>query len=76
MLARGADAGGVSARDGPHAGARASAARRSGLPASDRAADLPRPDAVVLAVKTYGFADAVACGRAGTSRTDPWWSRP
>jgi 2-dehydropantoate 2-reductase len=30
------------------------------LPASDDAADLPRPDAVVLAVKTYGFAEAVA----------------
>jgi 2-dehydropantoate 2-reductase len=27
---------------------------------SDKAADLPRPDAVVLAVKTYAFADAVA----------------
>jgi 2-dehydropantoate 2-reductase len=30
------------------------------LPASDRAADLGEPDAVVLAVKTNGFADAVA----------------
>jgi 2-dehydropantoate 2-reductase len=30
------------------------------LPASDRAADLGKPDAVVLAVKTNGFADAVA----------------
>jgi 2-dehydropantoate 2-reductase len=30
------------------------------LPASDRAAELPQPDAVVLAVKTYGFADAAA----------------
>jgi 2-dehydropantoate 2-reductase len=30
------------------------------LTASDKAADLPQPDAVVLAVKTYGFADAAA----------------
>jgi 2-dehydropantoate 2-reductase len=30
------------------------------LPASDRAADFGEPDAVVLAVKTNGFADAVA----------------
>ena len=30
------------------------------LPASDKAADLPQPDAVVVAVKTYGFADAAA----------------
>jgi 2-dehydropantoate 2-reductase len=30
------------------------------LPASDNAADLARPDVVVLAVKTNGFADAVA----------------
>jgi len=32
------------------------------IPASDRAEDLPRPDAVVLAVKTHGFAEAVAWG--------------
>jgi 2-dehydropantoate 2-reductase len=30
------------------------------LPASDEAAGLPQPDAVVLAVKTYAFADAAA----------------
>jgi 2-dehydropantoate 2-reductase len=30
------------------------------LPAGDSAADLPRPDAVVLAVKTYAFAEAAA----------------
>jgi 2-dehydropantoate 2-reductase len=30
------------------------------LPASEAASDLPRPDAVVLAVKTYAFADAAA----------------
>ena len=34
------------------------------LPASDRAEDLPRPEAVVLAVKTNGFADAVASASA------------
>src|SRR5262245_32787827 len=32
----------------------------SALPARDTAADLPQPDAVVLAVKTYALADAAA----------------
>jgi 2-dehydropantoate 2-reductase len=35
---------------------------RLALPASDRAEDLLRPDAVILAVKTHGFAEAVAWG--------------
>lgn len=52
------------------------------LPASDTAADLPRPDAVVLAVKTYAFADAVAAAgpvlRHGPLLVTamnglPWW---
>jgi len=52
------------------------------LPASDRAEDLPRPDAVVLAVKTHGFAEAVAwgggvfahCPLAVTAMNGlPWW---
>ncbi len=30
------------------------------LPASDRAEDLPKPDSVVVAVKTYAFAEAAA----------------
>jgi 2-dehydropantoate 2-reductase len=52
------------------------------LAASDRAADLARPDTVVLAVKTNGFADAVA-GAADAFRHGPlvvtamnglpWW---
>jgi 2-dehydropantoate 2-reductase len=56
------------------------------LAASDRALDLPRPDAVVLAVKTYGFAEAAAAA-APALRQDsrhgpllvtamnglPWW---
>lgn len=54
--------------------------------ASDKAADLPRPDAVVLAVKTYAFAEAAAAaapalGLAGqdapllvTAMNGlPWW---
>jgi 2-dehydropantoate 2-reductase len=55
------------------------------LPASDRAGDLPRPDAVILAVKTHGFADAVAWGAPALARGSsgalvvtamnglPWW---
>jgi 2-dehydropantoate 2-reductase len=55
------------------------------LPASDRAEDLPRPDAVVLAVKTHGFADAVAWAAPALARGPsgplvltamnglPWW---
>jgi 2-dehydropantoate 2-reductase len=55
------------------------------LPASDRAEDLPRPDAVILAVKTHGFADAVAWGAPALARGPrgplvvtamnglPWW---
>jgi 2-dehydropantoate 2-reductase len=56
------------------------------LPASDKAADLPQPDAVVVAVKTYGFADAAAAAapalRSGSQRGPllvtamnglPWW---
>ena len=52
------------------------------VPASERAADLPRPDAVVLAVKTYGFAEAaVAAGPAlrhapllvTAMNGLPWW---
>jgi 2-dehydropantoate 2-reductase len=56
------------------------------LRASDKAADLGRPDAVVLAVKTYGFAEAAAAA-APVLRADtqggpllvtamnglPWW---
>jgi 2-dehydropantoate 2-reductase len=37
------------------------------VPASDRAEDLPKPDAVILAVKTHGFAEAVAWGAPGFS---------
>ena len=55
------------------------------LPASDRAGDLPRPDAAILAVKTHGFAEAVAWGAAALSPGPrgplmvtamnglPWW---
>jgi 2-dehydropantoate 2-reductase len=52
------------------------------LPASDKASDLPRPDAVVLAVKTYGFADAAAAAAAALRHAPllvtamnglPWW---
>jgi 2-dehydropantoate 2-reductase len=52
------------------------------LPASDRAADLAKPDVVVLAVKTNGFADAVAWAsdafRHGPTVVTamnglPWW---
>jgi 2-dehydropantoate 2-reductase len=52
------------------------------LPASDKAADLQRPDAIVLAVKTYAFAEAVAWGRPAFAGQPlvvtamnglPWW---
>ncbi|MFZ1104279.1 MAG: 2-dehydropantoate 2-reductase N-terminal domain-containing protein, partial [Hyphomicrobiaceae bacterium] len=52
------------------------------LPASNRAADLPQPDAVVLAVKTYGFADAAAAAAPALRHGPllvtamnglPWW---
>lgn len=55
------------------------------LTASGRAEDLPKPDAVVLAVKTHGFAEAVAWAApalASGSRSPlvvtamnglPWW---
>jgi 2-dehydropantoate 2-reductase len=52
------------------------------VPASGTASDLPPPDAVVLAVKTYGFADAAAAaapvlGHAPLLVTAmnglPWW---
>jgi 2-dehydropantoate 2-reductase len=56
------------------------------LPASGQASDLPRPDAVVLAVKTYAFADAAAAAAPALrlGRQDgpllvtamngpPWW---
>jgi 2-dehydropantoate 2-reductase len=56
------------------------------LRASDRAEDLPRPDAVVLAVKTHAFAEAVAWGAPAFARGPgggplavtamnglPWW---
>ena len=52
------------------------------LPASDRAADLGEPDAVVLAVKTNGFAAAVASAAAVFRHQPllvtamnglPWW---
>ena len=55
------------------------------LPASDRAEDLPRPDAVILAVKTHAFAEAVAWGAPAFSEGPggplvvtamnglPWW---
>lgn len=52
------------------------------LPASDKAADLPKPDAIVLAVKTYAFAEAVAWGGPAFSGRPlvltamnglPWW---
>jgi 2-dehydropantoate 2-reductase len=52
------------------------------LPASGSADDLPKPDAVVLAVKTYGFADAVAWGGRAFAHGPlvvtamnglPWW---
>ena len=55
------------------------------LPASDRAGDLPRPDAAIVAVKTHGFAEAVAWGAPALSPGPrgplmvtamnglPWW---
>jgi len=52
------------------------------LPASDRAAELGQPDAVVLAVKTNGFADAVASAASAFAHGPlvvtamnglPWW---
>jgi 2-dehydropantoate 2-reductase len=55
------------------------------LPASDHAGDLPRPDVVVLAVKTYAFAEAVAWGAPALGARSrgalvvtamnglPWW---
>jgi 2-dehydropantoate 2-reductase len=52
------------------------------LAASDRAADLPRADAVILAVKTYGFTDAVANAAPALAHRPllvtamnglPWW---
>jgi 2-dehydropantoate 2-reductase len=52
------------------------------LPASDRAGGLPTPDAVILAVKTHGFAEAVAWGAPALVRSPlvvtamnglPWW---
>jgi 2-dehydropantoate 2-reductase len=52
------------------------------LPVSAHAGDLAAPDAVLLAVKTYAFADAVAWGRAAFARAPllvtamnglPWW---
>jgi 2-dehydropantoate 2-reductase len=52
------------------------------LPASDRVEDLGKPDAVVLAVKTYGFAEAVAWGAGAFAHGPlvitamnglPWW---
>jgi 2-dehydropantoate 2-reductase len=58
---------------------------RLALPASDRAEELPKPDAVILAVKTHGFAEAVAWGAPAFSGGPrgplvvtamnglPWW---
>jgi 2-dehydropantoate 2-reductase len=52
------------------------------LAASDKASDLPRPDAVVLAVKTYAFAEAVASAAPALGHAPlfvtamnglPWW---
>jgi 2-dehydropantoate 2-reductase len=52
------------------------------LPASDKASDLPQPDAVVLAVKTYAFADAAAAAAPALRHRPllvtamnglPWW---
>jgi 2-dehydropantoate 2-reductase len=52
------------------------------LAASDRAPDLPRPDAVVLAVKTYAFAEAAAAAAPALRHGPllvtamnglPWW---
>ena len=52
------------------------------LAAADRAQDLPKPDAVVLAVKTYAFADAVAHAAPALTHGPllvtamnglPWW---
>jgi 2-dehydropantoate 2-reductase len=52
------------------------------LPASDSAADLPLPDAVVLAVKTYAFAEAAASAASALRHGPllvtamnglPWW---
>src|SRR5262245_6901054 len=41
------------------------------IAASDRVEHLPRPDAVVIAVKTYGFANAVAWGAPAFTHTPP-----
>jgi 2-dehydropantoate 2-reductase len=52
------------------------------LPVSDTASDLPRPDAVVLAVKTYAFAEATAAAAPALRHGPllvtamnglPWW---
>jgi 2-dehydropantoate 2-reductase len=52
------------------------------LPASDQAAELPQPEAVVLAVKTYSFADAAAAAAPALRHGPllvtamnglPWW---
>jgi 2-dehydropantoate 2-reductase len=52
------------------------------VPVSNAVEDLPRPDAIVLAVKTYGFAEAVAWGRTAFAHGPlvvtamnglPWW---
>src|SRR5262245_8913689 len=52
------------------------------LPASDKVADLPRPDAVILAVKTYALADAATAAAAALRHGPllvtamnglPWW---
>ena len=52
------------------------------LAAAERAQDLPKPDAVVLAVKTHAFADAVAAASPALAHGPllvtamnglPWW---
>ncbi len=52
------------------------------LPAAENVAELPKPDAVVLAVKTHGFAEAVAWGAPAFAHGPlvvtamnglPWW---
>ena len=52
------------------------------LPASERAADLPRPDAIILAAKTYAFPEIVAAASSVLSHGPllvtamnglPWW---
>jgi 2-dehydropantoate 2-reductase len=52
------------------------------LPVSDTASDLPRPDAVVLAVKTYAFAEAASAAAPALRHGPllvtamnglPWW---